>query len=56
MTKKDGKFYCDICKDDKPIPVGTGFWLHPNPLGFEHAHQVCYHSAKDKAKKVLNIK
>lgn len=42
MTFRDGKYYCDICMDSKPIEKGTGFSFPSNALGIEHSHQLCY--------------
>lgn len=53
MTLKDGKYYCDICKDTNPIPKGKGFSFTSNILGVEHAHQSCYAESKTSAGKVL---
>jgi hypothetical protein len=54
MTENNGKYYCDICKDDKPIPKGTGFSFPKNPLGIEHSHQTCYFEKQKETKVELD--
>lgn len=56
MTEKNGKYYCDICKDETPIPKGEGFWFAQPNFGIEHAHQTCYRKSKNLAKRMLGLK
>lgn len=53
MTEKNGKYYCDICKDTEPIVKGTGFRFDNNRLGIEHSHQTCYLSKQTETKELL---
>jgi len=57
MTEKNGKFYCDICKDKEPIAKGTGFSFDVAMFPeIKHTHQSCYKTVYEIGKRYVNHK